>query len=120
MARFYALIANGGQLVTPHVVATPSSRARTAASRSQQRFVPAAPQPIDVDPNALQAVRDGLYHATHGLNGTATGVFGTFPSRSRARPAPRRSGRAKHGRLLDQSWWCGYGPRTAAEIVVCA
>jgi penicillin-binding protein 2 len=118
MARFYALIANGGRLVTPHLVSTaeePGQDGKTVLVR--HRFTAQAPQPVDVDPGALAAVREGLYLATHGVNGTSTGVFGTFPI-----PVAGKTGTAEKsvdGTLRDQSWWCGYGPADDPEIVVC-
>jgi penicillin-binding protein 2 len=62
-------------------------------------------------------VREGLYLATHGVNGTSTGVFATFPV-----PVAGKTGTAEKsvgGALRDQSWWCGYGPADDPEIVVC-
>src|SRR5207244_1805049 len=80
MARFYALVANGGKLVTPHVVAdVEQPGANGGPSVVLRRFEPPAPQQSGVDPGALAVVRDGLYLATHDPNGTSSGVFGAFP-----------------------------------------
>ena len=61
MARFYAMIANGGKLVTPYVV---SGVEQPGSNRQQpvtlQQFPPDPPRDAGVDPAALQAVRDGL------------------------------------------------------------
>src|SRR5205085_5574566 len=51
MARFYALIANGGSLVTPHVamdVETPGTRQEPGTVKA--RFSAAAPRATNVDP----------------------------------------------------------------------
>jgi penicillin-binding protein 2 len=80
MARFYALLANGGQLVTPHLaedVEQPTSDPR--APRILQRFGSQPPTPSGVDPGAIQIVDQGLYEATHSPIGTSYGVFGAFP-----------------------------------------
>ena len=64
MARFYALIANGGKLVTPHVVGgrrAAASDNRGSQARIIHRFTPPPAQPVGLDPTALAAVRDGLY-----------------------------------------------------------
>jgi penicillin-binding protein 2 len=127
MARFYAMIANGGKMVTPYVV----SQVETSAARGQapvvlQRFTPDPPEPLGVDPAALQVIRDGLYSATHSTFGTSSGVFSSFPV-----PVAGKTGTAEKvvpipgyppGHLEDQSWWCGYGPAQTevARIVVCA
>ncbi len=126
MARFYAMIANGGKLVTPYVVQsveTPGANAQSSVVL--QRFAPEPPRSAGVDPAALQVVRDGLYSATHSSYGTSSGVFGTYPI-----PIAGKTGTAEKvvqlpgypaGHLEDQSWWCGYGPSDAeAKIVVCA
>jgi penicillin-binding protein 2 len=127
MARFYAMIANGGKLVTPYVV----SQVETAAPNGQspvveRRFAPDPPKSVGVDPAALQVVRDGLYSATHSTFGTSSGVFASFPV-----PIAGKTGTAEKvvavpgypaGHTEDQSWWCGYGPAQTevARLVVCA
>lgn len=127
MARFYAMLANGGKLVTPYVV----SQVETSAARGQtpvveHRFTPDPPKPAGVDPAALQVIRDGLYAATHSSFGTSSGVFGNFPI-----AVAGKTGTAEKvvpipgfppGHLEDQSWWCGYGPAETevASLVVCA
>jgi penicillin-binding protein 2 len=127
MARFYAMIANGGNLVTPYVVSqveTPAPNGQTPVV--QQRWAPDPPEPVGVDPAALQVVRDGLYSATHSTYGTSSGVFASFPV-----PIAGKTGTAEKvvpipgypaGHTEDQSWWCGYGPAQieVARIVVCA
>jgi penicillin-binding protein 2 len=121
MARFYAMIANGGRLVTPHVVADAEQVGQSGGqSIVMQRFTPPAPQQTDVDPAALAAVREGLYLAAHGVNGTATGVFSHFEIDIAGKTGTAEKWSSEHGRLIDQSWWCGYGPHDDPEIVVCA
>jgi penicillin-binding protein 2 len=114
MARFYAMIANGGKLVMPHVAA----QVESANGDVLRSFAPPAPREVGVSAAALEVVRDGLYRATHGRDGTATSVFGGFPV-----PIAGKTGTAEKvvdGPLKDQSWWCGYGPSDNPEIVVCA
>jgi penicillin-binding protein 2 len=122
MARFYALIANGGKLVRPHVVqdvqqggGTPRSPARVVHT-----FAPPA-LPVGLDPLYLQAVQDGLYQATHTTTGTAFGVFGNFPIVIAGKTGTAQKN--PNTDQLDQSWWCGYGPADGTEppeLVVCA
>jgi penicillin-binding protein 2 len=121
MTRFYAMIANGGRLVTPHVVAVAETPGQNGGQPVvHQRFTPPAPQTTDVDPAALDVVREGLFLATHGADGTATGVFGSFPIDIAGKTGTAEKWSSEVGRHLDQSWWCGYGPRDNPEIVVCA
>jgi penicillin-binding protein 2 len=119
MARFYALVANGGKLVTPHVVSSVEQPGNRGAVRAV--FAP-QPKPVNVHPFELQAVRAGLYLATHATYGTSSGVFGSFPV-----PIAGKTGTAEKvvelpgfSGLMDQSWWCGYGPtEPTPELVVC-
>ncbi len=124
MARFYALIANGGRLVTPHLlldVEQPSSNGRRG--RALPAAPPAAPEPTNVDAQALAVVREGLFQATHSTLGTSTAIFGGFPI-----PISGKTGTAEkvidpgdgYPRTFNQSWWCGYGPSDSPELVVCA
>jgi penicillin-binding protein 2 len=125
MARFYALIANGGKLVTPHLaddVEQPTNDPRSP--RVLRRFASQPPRPSGVDPAALRFVQIGLYAATHSSIGTSSGVFGSFPV-----PIAGKTGTAEKivnlpgypaGHFENQSWWCGYGPNDNPTIVVCA
>ena len=96
MARFYALIANGGKLVTPHVArATSSSRAANGAPRVQ-RFRPPPPAAERRRPGRARGRPDGLYDATHASYGTvdrASSATSRSPSPAR-RARPRRSSAA--------------------------
>jgi penicillin-binding protein 2 len=123
MARFYALIANGGKLVRPHVVQDVEVGGGNprSPSRPVHTFTSPAPQSVGLDPTYLAAVQDGLYQATHSPDGTSTSVFGNFPI-----PIAGKTGTAQKNPStdqLDQSWWCGYGPVGGTEppqLVVCA
>ena len=122
MARFYALIANGGKLVRPHVVQDVEEGGGNPHSppRIVHTFTPPAPQPVGLDPYYLQAVQDGLYQATHSSGGTSTGVFGNFPIAIAGKTGTAQKN--PNTDQLDQSWWCGYGPVSGEtpELVVCA
>ena len=124
MARFYSIIANGGKLVTPRLlldVEQPS--ANRAPGRVLPTPRPAAPEPTNVDAQALAVVREGLYEATHSTLGTSSAIFGSFPI-----PISGKTGTAEKSidpgdgymHTFNQSWWCGYGPSNDPRLVVCA
>jgi penicillin-binding protein 2 len=124
MARFYAMIANGGRLVTPHLLLDreqPSSNGRRG--RPLPTPPPPAPEPTNVDAQALGVVREGLYQATHYSFGTSAAIFSGFPV-----PISGKTGTAEklldpgdgYPRTFNQSWWCGYGPSDSPDLVVCA
>jgi penicillin-binding protein 2 len=130
MARFYAALANGGNLVTPYVVsAVEQLGTDDSSSVTLRTFPPKPPRAINVDGTALRTVQEGLYAATHDGEGTSSGVFGSFPV-----PVAGKTGTAEKvvdlpgypaGHLESQSWWCGWGPYNGSEyngrapIAVC-
>jgi penicillin-binding protein 2 len=126
MARFYALVANGGRLVKPHVVADVVQGGNLRApARILHSFAPPPAQRVRLDQNGLAVVRDGLYQATHASYGTSVGIFGTFPVQIAGKTGTAEKSTHIPGftGLIDQSWWCGYGPAGPADtprIVVCA
>jgi penicillin-binding protein 2 len=125
MARFYAMIANGGSLVTPHIaedIETPTGSG--GQPQILRDLATQQPTSTGVSSAALQAVQEGLYDGTHSPLGTSYGVFGQFPVAIAGKtgtaqklinvpgfPAPLE---------LNQSWWCGYGPYVDPQLVVCA
>ncbi|MGI8887247.1 MAG: penicillin-binding protein 2 [Gaiellaceae bacterium] len=125
MASFYAMLANGGDVVTPYLVSGVEQPGAKGSPRvALRRFAAPPRRDAGVDSGALAAVRDGLYSATHSVNGTASGVFANY-----AIPISGKTGTAEKvvplpgypsDHLEDQSWWCGWGPSDDAKIVVCA
>jgi penicillin-binding protein 2 len=119
MARLYAAIANGGELVTPHVlmdVENPNGTIVPTAAPPARRPIPG------LDPAFVKVVQQGLYEGTHDSFGTSFGVFGNFPV-----AIAGKTGTAQKLVTLpgyrgeqDQSWWCGYGPANDPKLVVCA
>ena len=131
MARFYAMLANGGKLVTPYTVAAAERRgAKGQSPVPLSQFAPTPPRPAFVDPAAVDVIGQGLFAATQSASGTSAGVFGTFPV-----PIAGKTGTAERvtplagypsDHLENQSWWCGWGPYGEpthdghGPIVVCA
>jgi penicillin-binding protein 2 len=118
MARFYALLANGGKLVTPHLLMDVENPNGTAVP------IPAMPAPkkVGIDPAALQVVRQGLWEGTHLPFGTSYPVFGQFPVSiaGKTGTAEKVVSLPGYTGLKNQSWWCGYGPTDKPSLVVCA
>jgi penicillin-binding protein 2 len=123
LARFYALVANGGRLVAPHLlldVEQPSSNGQRG--RALPTSPAPAPESTNVDATALAVVRQGLYEATHFTYGTSSAIFGNFPV-----SIAGKTGTAEkvidpgdgYPRIFNQSWWCGYGPTDDPSLVVC-
>ncbi|HEY3922538.1 MAG TPA: penicillin-binding protein 2 [Gaiellaceae bacterium] len=126
MARFYSVLANGGKLVTPHVVGDVEQQTNNPASPTiLQRFAAQPPTTVIDDPAALRAVQEGLWEGTHSPIGTSSGVFGNFPVSIAGKTGTAQKLIQLPGYPnpleLNQSWWCGYGPTdSVATIAVCA
>ena len=119
MARFYAAIANGGKLVTPHVLMDVENPNGTIVPTT----APPAPRPVPgLDPADLKVVQQGLFEGTHDPFGTSYGVFGNFPVSIAGKTGTAQKTVHLPGYTgeKDQSWWCGYGPANDAKLVVCA
>jgi penicillin-binding protein 2 len=123
LTRAYAMIANGGKLVEPHLVkSVEEPRAEGEPPVVLRPYTPKPAREIGLDPSAVQVVQEALYDATHASYGTSQHVFGSFPV-----PIAGKTGTAEKfvtlpgfTGLRDQSWWCGWGPYQSPEIAVCA
>jgi penicillin-binding protein 2 len=123
MTRFYAMLANGGKLVEPHLVQSVEEPATPGQPPVVLR--PYSPKPakdVGLNPNNIRVVQEGLYDATHANYGTSAGIFGSFPI-----PIVGKTGTAEkyvslpgYQGLQDQAWWCGYGPYEKPSLTVCA
>ena len=122
MTRFYAMVANGGKLVEPHIVKSVEEPATRASRPSFCAVPPEAAQgrrpqpgrasrraggPVRRDARALRDVGEHLR---------------VVPGADRRQDGHGREVRPPAGLqgLRDQAWWCGYGPYDKPELVVCA
>ena len=117
MTRFYALLANGGKLVTPHLLMDVKNS--NGASVPLPAIAP--PKTVNIDAGALRVVRQGLWEGTHLPFGTSYPIFGMFPVSIAGKTGTAEKVISVPGYLglKDQSWWCGYGPTDNAKLAVC-
>jgi penicillin-binding protein 2 len=125
MARFYALLANGGKLVTPHLVSAIEQSGPTkgpAQGPLVLRRYQAPVKELNLDPTAIQAIREGLLEATHSSAGTSAAVFGSFPEAIAGKTGTAETHADNNGYAVptNTSWWCGFGPYDSPRLVVCA
>jgi penicillin-binding protein 2 len=113
MATAYAAIANGGTVHTPSV----GRRVLDPNGRELQELSSGKPtSQIDVSPDNLAAIRQGLYQAANGVGGTSTAVFGLLPADRRV---AGKTGTAEQVEgKEDHSWFVGYAPYDDPKIVV--
>jgi penicillin-binding protein 2 len=125
MARFYALLANGGKLVTPHLVSAieqPGPRNGPSQGAQVLRRYQAPTKALNLDPGAITAIRSGLYEATHSGLGTSSNTFGNYPVAiaGKTGTAETHAESGSYAVPTNTSWWCGFGPFDAPRLVVCA
>jgi penicillin-binding protein 2 len=123
MTRFYAMLANGGKLVEPHVVKSVEEPATEGQPPVVLRpYSPKPPKDVGLNPNNIRIVQQGLYDATHASYGTSSGIFGSFPVQiaGKTGTAEKFVSLPGYQGLQDQAWWCGYGPYVDPKLVVCA
>lgn len=96
-AAMMAVVANGGQRVTPHA----------------RRGGDPAPVPLKIAPETLNEVRQGLYDVTHSAGGTAHSTrLKEFKAVGKTSSAQAERGRESH------AWFVGYAPYDAPKYVV--
>lgn len=109
IARLYALIANGGTLVEPHVGAAVYGQDGTMREK-----LPSAPgKKVAIDPYALATIRKGLEGVTQDPNGTAYSAFNGFPVL-----VAGKTGTAEKLGKRDFAWFVGYAPANNPTLVV--
>ena len=75
MAVAYAAIANGGDVVRPHV----GMEVEDASGRAVQEIDPAPQRHVEIAPQHRQAILEGVHMAAQSPGGTSYSVFGNFP-----------------------------------------
>ncbi len=109
MAVAYATIANGGDVVRPHV----GLEVQDPNGSVVQEIDPAPQRHLDIDPTYRSAILDGIHAAAQEPSGTSYDVFGDFPV-----PMAGKTGTAERPGQLDQSWYVSLAPYPNPKIVV--
>jgi penicillin-binding protein 2 len=111
MAVAYAAIANGGEVVRPHV----GMDVEDTNGSVVQEIDPAPQRTVNIDPSYRSAILEGLHMAAQEPNGTSEPVFGNFPV-----PMAGKTGTVERPPQADQSWYIGLAPYPNPKIVVAA
>jgi penicillin-binding protein 2 len=110
MAVAYGAIANGGDLVTPHV----GLRVDDPEGRTIQEIAPPARSDVDIDPAAQRTILAGLHDAAMSPGGTSYPVFCNYPVQMAG-----KTGTAERGAYqADQSWYMALAPYDNPKYVV--
>jgi penicillin-binding protein 2 len=109
MAVAYAAIANGGDLVRPHIAET----IEDPSGRVVQEFNPAPRGHLDISPQYQSAILSGLHAGAQEPGGTSYPVFGDFPV-----DMAGKTGTAERGVMQDQSWYIALAPYPDPQVVI--
>jgi penicillin-binding protein 2 len=117
MAVYMATLANGGTRVTPHLL-------KAVDDGSGWKPVPAPPpqSKIDIDPNKLQAIRDGLWMVVNqgGTGGRARMIGYDISGKTGSSQVISNAGRVAAGKttkdLRDNGWFVFFAPRDNPKI----
>jgi penicillin-binding protein 2 len=109
MAVVYSTIANGGDVVVPHIV----QRVEDVSGRTLQEVRPQVRRHVDIAPANRTAVMQGLTAAAMSQGGTSYPVFGNFPI-----PIAGKTGTAERAPHGDQAWYVALAPADNPRIVV--
>ncbi len=109
MAVAYAALANGGDLVSPHV----GMRVEDPEGRTIQEIDPPVRDHVDIDPAAQRTIMAGLRDAAMNPEGTSYNVFGGYPIEIAG-----KTGTAERPPNPDQSWYVALAPYDNPKYVV--
>jgi penicillin-binding protein 2 len=109
MAVAYGAIANGGDIVRPHI----GLRVEDPAGRVVQEIEPAPRRHVDIDPSWRQTIMEGLHDAAMSPGGTSYPVFGGYPV-----DIAGKTGTAERPPNGDQSWYVAVAPYDDPKYVV--
>ncbi len=101
MAVAYAAIANGGDVVRPHV----GLEVKDPRGGVVQEIDPGPQRHLDIKPQYRQAILEGIHMAAQSPGGTSYDVFGNFPV-----PMAGKTGTAQREPQADQSWYVALAP----------
>ncbi len=110
MAVAYATIANGGNVLRPHL----AEQVEDSSGRVVQEVRPAPRRHVDINPEYANAILDGLHAGAQEPGGTSFKVFGSFPV-----DIAGKTGTAERGLFRqDQSWYVALAPYPNPKYVV--
>jgi penicillin-binding protein 2 len=108
MAVAYAAIANGGDIVRPHV----GLRVEDPQGRAIQEIDPAIRDHVEIDAAARRTIMDGLRGAAMEPEGTSYPVFGGYPVEIAGKTGTAETAQG------DQSWYIAVAPYDDPKYVV--
>jgi penicillin-binding protein 2 len=106
LAVAYSAIANGGNIVQPHIAQAVVNSKGTVV----QNIDPPKKRHLNINPTYLAAIREGLHEAAQSPGGTSDDVFGNFPEQVYG-----KTGTAQYTGQPDYAWYVCFVPDWATN-----
>lgn len=125
IAKYAAILANGGKKVTPHVIKNViTSDGRSLTREEIQAYVSNELNydysneegHLNISQKTLDAVYEGMESVTGDAGGTAYNTFKNFP----IKVAGKTGSVQVSGSKADNAWFIGFAPYDDPEIAICA
>ena len=115
MAVAYSALANGGEVVTPHLGLSVES----VTGEALEEIQPPPKRQLDISDTTLNTIREGLRRAAMEEGGTSYKVFGDFPFDVIGKTGTAERGVTNQGYPIpDQSWFVAMAPANHPKIVI--
>jgi len=122
MARYIATLANGGQQIKPHIIKEVRTANGDIVDMNDVRininkklgFEEEELQQLNIKPEHLQAVFEGMRAVTGDEGGTAHRVFSDFPIE-----VAGKTGTVQKTGGADNAWFVGFAPYDNPKIAIC-
>lgn len=118
LARFYAMLATKGKLLTPHIL----YGARNETTGELEPVPPPPTRDVGLDPRIWEVLDEGLYQVVKAGTARASNIPGfdmvgkTGTSQVRALGASREASRTQEKKFRDNALFAGYAPRQNPQI----
>jgi len=127
IARYAAILANGGKRVRPHLIKSVVTQDGTILGRNEIEMYVGnelgydysddnIPEDLDISQETLEAVFSGMESVTGDSSGTAYNIFKNFPIKVGGKTGSVQVS----GTNADNAWFIGFAPYDEPEIAICA
>ncbi len=126
IARYIAILANGGKRVRPHIIKSIVTNDGTILTRDEIEMYVGnelgfdynddMPEDLNISEETLEAVFSGMESVTGDSSGTAYNTFKNFPIKVGGKTGSVQVS----GTNADNAWFIGFAPYDEPEIAICA
>jgi penicillin-binding protein 2 len=115
MAVMYSALANGGEVLRPHI----AQQVESVTGEVLEEVRPAPKRTLDFSPGTRETIMEGLTRAAMEEGGTSYKVFGNFPFNVAGKTGTAERGFYNSGLPIpDQAWFVAIAPAKDPEIVI--